>query len=85
MQVPDVFSCSYVPNRMTLDRLHANLIPGIGIRVETSDNGEFEIEHVHRNGAAERNGNVYQGDMIDSINGRPVNGLKLSELGVRLP
>lgn len=53
--------------------------------METSDNGEFEIEHVHRNGAAERNGNVHQGDMIDSINGRPVNGLKLSELGVRLP
>ena len=55
---------------------------GIGIRVETNDNGAFEIEHVHRNGAAERNGNVYKGDVIDTIDGRPVNGLKLMELGV---
>lgn len=55
---------------------------GIGIRVETNSSGEFEVEHVHRNGAAERNGNVSVGDIIDTIDGRPVNGLKLLELGV---
>ena len=56
---------------------------GIGIRVETNESGEFVIDHVHRNGAAERNGNVKHGDVIDTIDGRPVNGLKLSELGVQ--
>jgi C-terminal processing protease CtpA/Prc len=55
---------------------------GIGIRVESNSSGEFEVEHVHRNGAAERNGNVFVGDVIDTIDGRPVNGLKLMELGV---
>ncbi|MFN9902035.1 MAG: PDZ domain-containing protein, partial [bacterium] len=59
------------------------LLAGIGIRVETNESGEFVIDHVHRNGAAERNGNVKHGDVIDTIDGRPVNGLKLSELGVR--
>jgi hypothetical protein len=55
---------------------------GIGIRVETNDNKEFEIDHVHRNGAAEREGNVKVGDVLDTIDGRPVNGLKVADLGV---
>lgn len=56
---------------------------GIGIRVETNDQKEFVIDHVHRNGAAEREGNVKVGDVLDTIDGRPVNGLKLADLGVR--
>ena len=46
------------------------LLAGIGIRVETNESGEFVIDHVHRNGAAERNGNVKHGDVIDTIDGQ---------------
>ena len=58
------------------------LCAGIGVRVETNENGDFVIHHVHRNGAAERDGNVKVGDVIDAIDGRAVYGLKLAELGV---
>ncbi len=51
--------------------------------METNENGDFVIHHVHRNGAAERDGNVKVGDVIDAIDGRAVYGLKLAELGVR--
>ena len=50
--------------------------------METNENGDFVIHHVHRNGAAERDGNVKVGDVIDAIDGRAVYGLKLAELGV---
>jgi hypothetical protein len=85
---PSVKHCrEHAPPRLRAcdsDRL-LPLLAGIGIRVETTDRGEFAIDHVHRNGAAERNGNVKEGDVIDTIDGRPVNGLKLSELGVWIP
>jgi hypothetical protein len=52
------------------------------MRVETNGDGEFEIKGVYKNGPAERSGRVFVGDILDSVDGRPLSGLKIDDLKV---